>query len=69
MVNLKLLNEKIDNSGMTKTAIARKMGISRETLYQKTQGESEWTINNMETFSRALHLTEQETKVIFLSSE
>ena len=35
MANVKLLKEKIGNSGMTVTAIADKSGILRETLYNR----------------------------------
>lgn len=43
MTNTKLLNKIIRESGLTKTFIAKKMGISRASLYDKLNGSRPFT--------------------------
>ncbi len=57
MVNLNLLNEIIDNSGITKTYIASKMGISRAHLYDLLTGKVIFTIMEASMLCDILHIT------------
>ena len=42
MINTKLLEKKISDSGMTMVSLAEKTGILRESLYNKLKGNTEF---------------------------
>ena len=65
MANVELLKEKINNSGMTVTAIADKSGILRETLYNRMKSGNFYA-SEITAFTRVLHLTRKERDEIFL---
>ena len=67
MVNLDFLKEKIDSSGMTITAIARKSGILRETLYNRMSGKGDFTASETVSLTKVLKLTKAERDKIFLN--
>lgn len=67
LADVEALKKVVDNSGMTKTAIARKTGILRPTLYSKLSGASEFTVSEAVAIAKVLHLTEEERNKIFLS--
>ena len=67
MVNIDYLNEKIDSSGMTITAIARKSGILRETLYNRMSGKGDFTASEIVSLTNVLKLTKAERDKIFLN--
>ena len=56
MVNTRLLEQAISDSGMTMVAIAKKSGISRETLYNKLRGVSEFKASEISSLSKVLRL-------------
>lgn len=59
------LHEAIDNSGVSITVIAEKMGISRATLYNKISGSTEFSVSEIANFCKALRLTTSERDDIF----
>lgn len=65
MTNVLLLNEAIDESGLTKTFIAKRMGCSRPRLYKILEG-AECTVTEMVTLSDILHLNNKQRRDIFL---
>lgn len=65
MENVELLREKINNSGMTVTAIADKSGILRETLYNRMKSGNFYA-SEITALTRVLHLARKERDVIFL---
>ena len=67
MVNLELLKEEINDSGMTMVAIASKSGISRETLYNRLAGKGEFTASEITGLTHALRLTMERRDHIFLT--
>ncbi len=67
MVNYKLLNEKIQDSGMTMVAIAKKSGILRETLYNKLKGIGEFKASEITEISNVLNITTEERDRIFFA--
>ncbi len=67
MVNIDYLKEKIDSSGMTITAIARKSGILRETLYNRMSGKGDFTASEIVSLTNVLKLTKAERDKIFLN--
>ena len=69
MVDVRTLKTEIVNSGMTMTAIARKSGIVRETLYNRLNGVGEFTASEIEGLSNALNLTIGQRNNIFFASK
>ena len=69
MVDARTLKTEIVNSGMTMTAIARKSGIVRETLYNRLNGVGEFTASEIEGLSHALNLTIGQRNNIFFASK
>ena len=65
MANVELLKEKIDESGMTVTAIAEKSGICRETLYNRMKSGNFYA-SEISSLTRVLCLTRKERDDIFL---
>ena len=69
MADIKALKEKINNSGMTFSSIAKKSGILRETLYNRLNGISDFTAAEIVGLSRTLKLTKSERDDIFLNEK
>lgn len=69
MADIKVLKEKINNSGMTFSSIAKKSGILRETLYNRLNGVSDFTAAEIVGLSRTLKLTKSERDDIFLNEK
>lgn len=69
MVNLEQLKKAIQDSGITMTALSRKSGVSRETLYNRLRGIGEFTASEIVGVSEALHLSLNERDHIFLAEE
>ena len=67
MVKLDLLNDKIKDSGMTVVSIAKKTGVSRETLYNKLNGSVEFKASEILSISDALSLSVEERNEIFFA--
>ena len=65
MANVKFLREKMDNSGMTITAIADKSGMSRETLYNRMKS-GDFYASEITALTRVLNLDSEERDKIFL---
>ena len=66
MANADLLREKIDNSGMTYTFIAKQCGISRETLYNRLE-KPDFKASEIIALTRVLRLTKPERDKIFFN--
>ncbi len=65
MANIELLKEKINDSGMTITAIADKSGILRETLYNRMKSGNFYA-SEITALTKVLRLTRKERDEIFL---
>ena len=68
MLNTKLLEKRIDDSGMTMVAIAEKTRILRETLYNKLKGSSEFKASEISSISRVLGLSSSDRDAIFFEN-
>lgn len=68
-MNKEILKDAIACSGMTMTSIAEKMGISRESLYNKANGSSEFSVSEINRFCEALHLDNDSRDAIFFSKK
>ncbi len=65
MTDVKLLQEKIDQSGYKVRFIAEKVGITYQGLRKKMQNKSEFKVSEIQTLCRLLDLSEQEREAIF----
>ena len=65
MTNIVLLRDAVNESGLSKTYIARKMGCSRPRLYRILDG-SDCTVSEMVKLSEILRLTNRQRTDIFL---
>ena len=68
-MNLKYLNDCIILSHIPITAIAKEMGISRQTLYLKMKGERDFKISEVYKLCDVLRLTNDEKRLIFLQTK
>ena len=66
-MNLELLKAKIDQSEISKSELAEVLGISRQGLYNKLDGEKEFKGSEIKTISRTLELTSAERDAIFFA--
>lgn len=66
MVNIQFLKEKIEESGMPMTVIAKRSGINRVTLYNRLDGIGEFTASEIIGLTKCLRLTKRERDDIFL---
>ena len=66
-MNLEKLNDRIKQTGITKTAIAKQMDIPYITLNRRLRGEGEFTVSQVVSLSRILHLTAAEKNDIFFA--
>ena len=60
MPDIKMLKDKITDSGMTVKAVAEKSGILRETLYNRLKGVGEFTASEIVSLSNVLNLSQSE---------
>ena len=67
-LNPERLNVAIEESGMTLTALAKKLSISRESLYNKINRKTEFTASEIGKMSSALHLTNEARDAIFFGN-
>lgn len=65
MVNLTALKTMIDDSGISFTRLAENTGMSRETLYRKLEGETEFKVSEIYALSVSLKMTMTERDEIF----
>lgn len=69
MINTKLMEKKISDSGMTMVSLAEKTGILRESLYNKLKGNTEFKASEISSLSKVLRLSTRERDAIFFDSE
>ena len=69
MTDNTLLNEEIVDSGITITAIARKLGITREGLYKKINNETEFKASEILSMQKILNLTNKKRDSIFFANK
>lgn len=67
MTDLKMLQDKINDSGMTMTAIAKKSNMLKATLYNRLKGVGEFKASEIVALTSTLHLTQDERDTIFLN--
>ena len=60
-----MLSEVISDSGITITAIARKLGITREGFYKKLNNETEFKASEIVSMQNILGLSNKKRDAIF----
>lgn len=69
MTDSKMLSDEITDSGMTITAIAKKIGITREGFYKKLNNETEFKASEISALQKILRLTNKKRDKIFFAKE
>ncbi len=69
MMNLEYLNDRISISRIPITAIAEKLGVSRQTLYNKMQGKREFKTSEVSKLCGILRLSAEERKLVFFADK
>lgn len=69
MTDFELLRTKMHETGMTVTAIARKSGILRETLYNRLNGKGEFSASEISSLTKVLRLSADERDRIFFGEK
>ena len=70
MVDSKLLNQKIEESGLKKTYLASQIGITRAGFYKKLNNLSEFTTGEVASLCKLLSITNlSEKESIFFVNE
>ena len=67
MPDIGLLKEKISESGMPISTVAKRSGIVRETLYNRMSGVGEFTASEIVGLTDALKLSKTDRERIFFS--
>lgn len=67
MTDTKKLKEKITQSGLKIGFIAERVGISRQGLYHKINGDHDFTASEMAKLQDILHLSLDEKEQIFFA--
>ena len=69
MTNAELLEQEISNSGMKISAIADKLGISREGFYKKLRNETEFKASEIVLMQNILNLSNEIRDAIFFAKK
>lgn len=67
MVDISLLRDTIEESGLPMTVIAKRSGISREMIYYKLENPNSIKASDVVGFSKALNLNKNMRDKIFLN--
>ena len=68
-MDLKNLNNKIDEINIPITTIAEKIGISRQSLYLKLSGLRDFKVSEINNLCDILRLTNEEKSLIFFTDK
>lgn len=69
LIDSKKLSDEITDSGMTITAIAKKIGITREGFYKKLNNETEFKASEISALQKILRLSNRKRDEIFFAKE
>lgn len=68
MTNVELLKRKVAESGLKASFIVERLGVSRASWYNKLNGKSKFTADEVKKLCEALHITSlREREDIFFS--
>lgn len=69
MLNRKLLADVIQQSGMKKSYIAQRLGLSRQTLRACLAGRSEFRVSHINTLCDLLQIEPEQREAIFFAQD
>lgn len=69
LTDRKKMSDEIIDSGMTITAIAKKIGITREGFYKKLNNETEFKALEISALQKILRLSNRKRDEIFFAKE
>ena len=64
-----LLRQKLNESGITRMALADKLGYSYHCLYKRLAGDTEWTIYDIKVISQEMGLNDTDIVNCFLERQ
>lgn len=67
MTDCVLLKQRIEDSGISVTFIAKKVGISRESLHNKLCGKTEFKVSEVSALTKLLSLSTEDVEKIFFA--
>lgn len=65
MFNRELFDKAIDEVGVRKSFLAKKLGITPAAFYYKINSQREWKASEIATVSKCLHLSDEDIRGIF----
>jgi DNA-binding phage protein len=68
-LNNQVLNEKIEESRLSKNMIAEQLGLTRQGLYNKLNGKCEFKGSEIKKLIQMLGLNEHEQQMIFFADD
>ena len=68
MTNTTMLKDKIQQSGLKKSHIAKELGMSRQTFSTYLDGKSEFRVNHMNILCNLLNIDLEQREAIFFAS-
>lgn len=69
MIDTELFKYRLAVAGLTITDIASLLGISKQAVYKKVSGQTDWSTPEMYAVSDAMKLTPEESKAIFYANK
>lgn len=63
------LKGKVVEQGLTMTAFAKEIGMDYSSLYRRLDGQVSFTVSDVETITRVLHLDSEEIVGIFFAKD
>lgn len=69
MLNTEKLREAIDDKGISITKLAKSIGITRESFYNKMNGNNEFKASEIHKTTKVLGLTRDRRDAIFFSDD
>lgn len=69
MIAVNKLKGKVVEQGLTMTAFAKEIGMDYSSLYRRLDGQVSFTVSDVETITRVLHLDSEEIVGIFFAKD
>ena len=69
MIDLEKLRNLIDDSGLKMNFIANELNLSRESLYHKLEGKTEFKVSEVQKLTRVLNMSNDMRNIIFFKNQ
>ena len=67
MVNIELLKQVIEESGLKESVLAERSGIDYRNLYNRLRGIGEFKVSEVQGLTKTLNLTKAQREAIFFA--